>query len=462
MGHQKTAHLYKELLLKQRNFFRFHQTLSLDFRLQKLSELSTNIKKNEELIFAALQEDLSKPELESLLSETGCVLEEIKHFQKHLEEWASPHKVSTPLVAQPAKSMRYAEPKGVVLIISPWNYPFSLAMMPLVGALAAGNCVVLKPSELAPATSKIIKKIISETFSEEHVSCVEGDENAAKALLEEKYDHIFFTGSTAVGKKVMKAAAEHLTPVTLELGGKSPCIVESSASLDVAAKRIVWGKFFNAGQTCVAPDYVLVHASIFEKFTLKLKNRIHEEFGEDPAMSSDYARIINDKHFSRLMSYLSDGRIVSGGLVKPETRYIAPTLLTDVSLDSKIMEEEIFGPILPLIPWGTFEDIQNIIYERANPLALYVFTENKDFEEKVLSEIPFGGGCVNDTLLHVASSELPFGGRGESGMGAYHGKASFETFSHLKSVLHKTTLIDPSLRYRPYAKRLQGARWLMG
>jgi acyl-CoA reductase-like NAD-dependent aldehyde dehydrogenase len=322
--------------------------------------------------------------------------------------------------------------------------------------------VILKPSELAPATSKLLTELVREHFKPEVFACIEGDHTIAEALLKERFDHIFFTGSTQIGKKVMLAAAEHLTPVTLELGGKSPCIVDSTASLDVAVKRIVWGKFFNAGQTCIAPDYVLVHESIHNKFLEKIKARIKEDLGADPSLSPDYARIINEKHFDRILSYMSDGKLICGGDFKKEEKYIAPTVLSDVTLDSAIMREEIFGPILPVLTYSSLEGIKKVIHERANPLALYVFTEDSAFEKQVVEEIPAGGVCVNDILMHLACPDLPFGGRGNSGMGAYHGKASFDVFTHFKSVLNRSTFIDPNIRYRPYEKHMTAAKWIMG
>lgn len=454
--------LIKESVLKQRKFFKTHKTYDVAFRKEQLQNLLTMVRKNQDRFFAALRTDLNKPEMESLASETASVVEEIKFTLKHLDSWTKPQKVSTPLLAQPGKATILPEPKGVVLNLSPWNYPISLALNPVVGAIAAGNCVVLKPSELAPACSKLLSDLIKENFNPEVFTCIEGDHLAAEALLKERFDHIFFTGSTQVGKKMMIAAAEHLTPVTLELGGKSPCIVDSKASLDVAVKRIVWGKFFNAGQTCVAPDYVLVHESVHSKFLEKLKNRIKEDLGADPSQSQDYARIVNEKHFDRLLTYMTDGKLVCGGDFKREEKYIAPTVLKDVELDSAIMREEIFGPILPVLIYSSFETVKKIIQERCNPLALYVFTEDSEFEKKVLEQIPAGGVCVNDTLMHLACPDLPFGGRGNSGMGAYHGKASFDVFTHYKSVLHRSTLVDPNIRYRPYEKRMTAAKWLMG
>lgn len=451
----------KEIISKQKSFFKTHATYDLAFRKEQLQNLLSMVKLNEARFFAALRSDLNKPEMESMGSETGAVILEAKHALKHLDSWARPQKVSTPIIAQPGKSYIIAEPKGVVLNMSPWNYPISLALNPIIGALAAGNCVVLKPSELAPACSKLLAELIRDYFKSEVLTCIEGDHTVAEALLRERFDHVFFTGSTQVGKKVMLAAAEHLTPVTLELGGKSPCIVDKTASLDVAVKRIVWGKFYNAGQTCVAPDYVLVHENIQHKFLEKLRNRIKEELGDDPSQSPDYARIVNERHFDRILSYMSDGKIVCGGDFKKEEKYIAPTVLKDISTDSAIMRDEIFGPVLPVLSYSNFDSLKRVISERANPLALYVFTEDSAFEKQVIDEIPAGGVCVNDVLMHLACPELPFGGRGNSGIGAYHGKASFDVFTHYKSVLSRSTFIDPSLRYRPYEKRMSAAKFIM-
>ena len=451
----------KNLVHRQRGFFNSGKTLDYEFRAEQLQKLLDVVKLNQDKIFDALKSDLGKPQMESLTSETGSVIEEAKFALKNLKSWMKPKKVSTPLLAQPGSSFIYPEPKGVVAVLSPWNYPISLALNPIVGALAAGNCIILKPSELAPACSKILKEIIEENFPLELIACVEGDASVAASLLKERFDHIFFTGSTAVGKKVMLAAAEHLTPVTLELGGKSPCIVDETASLDIAARRIVWGKFFNAGQTCVAPDYLLVHKKVYQDFLEKLKARVLVEFGEDPLLSPDYGRIVNDRHFDRLKSFMSDGKLLCGGAFNKEKKYIAPTILSDVLPHAKVMQEEIFGPILPVLSFDSFEEMKEIVRRHQNPLALYVFCSDKNVEERVLREIPSGGVCVNDTLIHLACLELPFGGRGASGMGAYHGKASFEVFTHFKSVLEKSTLIDPSFRYRPYAKNYAAAKWIM-
>jgi aldehyde dehydrogenase (NAD+) len=452
----------KELVLRQKEFFESHATLDIEFRRAQLQKLIVAVTKNQDKIYAALKADLGKPELESLLSENGSVIEEAKYALKHLSSWMKPQKVSTPLLAQPGKSYIYPEPKGVVAVLSPWNYPISLALNPVVAALAAGNCVILKPSELAPACSKVLREIIEQNFKTEVFACVEGDATVATNLLKERFDHIFFTGSTQVGKKIMMAAAEHLTPVTLELGGKSPCIVDESASLDVAASRIVWGKFFNAGQTCVAPDYVLVHSKIYEKFLEKLKKRVRVELGEDPSLTPDYGRIINERHFDRLISYMNDGKLLCGGAFKKEEKYIAPTILADVELESKVMQEEIFGPILPVLPYSNLNEAKEIVRLHPNPLALYLFCEDDAVKEQVLREIPSGGVCINDTVIHLVPPELPFGGRGQSGVGAYHGEAGFDVFTHHKSVLQKTTLIDPPIRYRPYSKNMKTAKWLVG
>ncbi len=452
---------HKKLVQEQRKFFETHATLDIEFRKAQISNLLELVKSSEDKIFAALKSDLAKPEMESITSETGVFYEEAKLALKSLEDWMKPQKVSTPLIAQPGKSYIVPEPKGVVLVLSPWNYPIALALNPVVAALAAGNCVVLKPSEISSACTKVLCEIINQAFDPRVLVCLEGDAQMATELLKQRFDHIFFTGSTAVGKKVMHAAAEHLTPVTLELGGKSPCIVDCTASLDVAVRRIVWAKFLNAGQTCVAPDYVLVHESIFPAFLDKMKIRIQEEFGIDASTSPDYARIVNEKHFDRLLSYMSEGKIVCGGASKRAEKYIEPTVLSELELDSPVMKEEIFGPILPVLSYSDFSRLKQIIRDRADPLALYLFAEDKELEDRVLNEIPAGGVCINDAVIHVGCSSLPFGGRGASGMGAYHGKAGFDAFTHFKSVLDRSTLIDPNLRYRPYAKNIKAAKWFL-
>ncbi len=418
--------------------------------MDQLRRLKSGIQAHEEEILNALKEDLNKAHFESYGTEVGLVLEEICYILKHLKDWAQPQKVRTPLTSFPAKSYIYPEPYGVTLIMSPWNYPFMLSLIPLIGALAAGNCAVLKPSAYSAHTSAILSMILRENFSEDYIAVIEGGREVNHALLEEKFDYIFFTGSVEVGKKVMHAAAEHLTPITLELGGKSPCIVDQDANLELAAKRIVWGKFLNAGQTCVAPDYLLVHRQVKENLISRMCQVIGDFYGENPLENPDLPKIINDKHFERLLGYLSSGRIRCGGTSHKEKRLIAPTLLDRVQWEEPVMQEEIFGPLLPILEFESLDEVIRLVNNRPKPLACYYFTQSKEKEEELIRRISFGGGCINDTVIHVASSHLPFGGVGESGMGGYHGKASFNTFSHRKSIIKQSLKSDIPVRYPPY------------
>jgi aldehyde dehydrogenase (NAD+) len=362
--------------------------------------------------------------------------------------------VATPIIHFLSRSRIYHEPYGVVLIISPWNYPFQLTIAPLIGAIAAGNCVLIKPSEFSPATSALMAKMIAEIFDPDYLAVFQGDAEATQQILAEKFDYIFYTGSTAVGRIIMTAAARHLTPVTLELGGKSPCIVDQDARLDYGIKRIAWGKFLNAGQTCIAPDYVLVHRKIKEAFVEEMIRTIHTFYGEDPMESPDYARIINERHFNRLLRLTEKGRILSGGNSRRKDLYVAPTLIDQVSPDDPVMQEEIFGPILPLIEYDDIDEAIAFVNQRPKPLALYCFSENKQIQDRVLRETSSGGGCINDTISHIGSQELPFGGIGESGMGGYHGKVSFDTFTHQRGILFRSNLVDMPLRYPPYRGRV--------
>lgn len=368
--------------------------------------------------------------------------------------------MKTPITNFLASSYIYNEPYGVALIIAPWNYPFQLIMAPLVGAISAGNCVLLKPSELAVETEKIIVKIIKETFSDEYIGVVTGGVKESEALLKEKFDYIFYTGGINVGKIVMRAAAEHLTPITLELGGKSPCIVDKDANIDLAARRITWGKFLNAGQTCVAPDYLVVHRNIKEKLISSIENYIIEFFGENAFESEEYPRIINERHFKRLEGYLKEGKIVSGGKTDISNLYIEPTIIEGINLKNRIMEEEIFGPIFPVIEFEGMDEVIDIIKNNPKPLALYYFSEDKEKQEFIIKNISFGGGCINDTIMHLSTSTLPFGGVGSSGIGGYHGRASFDTFSHKKSILKKSNLIDIKIRYAPFKGKINLAKKL--
>lgn len=442
------------ILEQQRSFFATGKTKDISFRLQQLQRLKEIIASQQENILKALKADLNKPEFEGYF-DIIAVIQEIDLALKQLPKWSKPQRVKSDLQQFPSQALIYPEPLGVVLIIGPWNYPFSLVLSPLVGAIAAGNCAILKPSELAPHTSKIVNQIINEAFDPSFVTVIEGGVEVSQELLKQKFDHIFFTGGTRIGKIVMKAAAEHLTPVTLELGGKSPCIVDSEINLQETAKRITWGKFINGGQTCIAPDYLLVDKRIKPQLVTEIKNCILNFYGDNPATSPDYARIISPSHCARLVSLLSQGKILHGGDYNQDNLYISPTLLEDVSLDTPVMEEEIFGPILPILTYDSLEEALKLINSRPKPLALYLFSNNKQKQQQVLKETSSGGVCLNDTIMQVAVSSLPFGGVGDSGIGNYHGKASFSTFSHYKSVLKKGFRFDLNWRYAPYTNKLE-------
>ena len=452
-----------EHLLQMRQFYNSGQTKPFAFRKAQLLKLRDAVKKYEKQIHEALYTDLKKSPEECWVTETGFLLAEISHTLKHLKNWMQPELVPTNLLNLPSKSYVLQEPLGVVLIISPWNYPFQLLMTPLAGAIAAGNCVMLKASEFAPATSAIMKQLIEETFEKDFVQIAEGDGATVipEMMNNFTFDHIFYTGSTTVGKIIYKMAAERLVPVTLELGGKSPCIVEADANIKVAAKRIAFAKFSNAGQMCVAPDYVLVHESKKEELITEFKKALAGFFGDDAATSYEYGRIINEKQFDRLTGYLQQGRIVSGGKTDKSKLYIEPTILENVSLDSAIMKEEIFGPILPVIPFDNMEKAKSIIDRNPNPLAFYVFTSDKAREKNWLTSVPFGGGCINNTALHLTNQDLPFGGRGFSGSGQYHGRYSFDTFSHKKSIMKTPTWFDPAMKYPPFKGELKLFKWII-
>ncbi|MGX1901802.1 aldehyde dehydrogenase [Thermolongibacillus altinsuensis] len=437
------VHLFE----KQKRYFQTGETRPIDFRLQQLKNLKAAIKKYEREIIDTLKVELHKSEFEAYSAEIGVVYEEIRFMIKRLPDWIKPQRVPTPLTHIGSKSYIYPEPYGVNLIIAPWNYPFQLAISPLVGAIAAGNCAIIKPSEYTPNMSALLKKMISETFPEEYIAVVEGGVEVSQQLLDLRFDHIFFTGSVPVGKIVMAAAAKHLTPVTLELGGKSPAIVDASAHLDLAAKRIVWGKFLNAGQTCIAPDYVLVDANVKSLLIEKMKQYIVEFYGERPEQSPYYGRIVSERHTERLVRFLNEGTIVHGGRYDIEQRWIEPTLLDEITWEDDVMREEIFGPILPILTFETIDEAIAMVNAYEKPLALYLFSEDRQVQQQVIEQISFGGGCINDTIMHIATPYLPFGGVGQSGMGAYHGKASFDAFSHYKSVLKQTTKFDLSIRY---------------
>jgi len=438
---------YHTLVSKQRQFFRTGRTKEIDYRFRALRELRAAILKNEQKIMDALKADLNKSEFEAYSTEVGFVLEEIRFTLKHLRSWVQHKRVKTPLTHLGSSSSIYPEPYGVALIIAPWNYPFQLTIAPLIGAIAAGNCAILKPSEFAPRTSVVLEELIKELYPEEYIAIVQGGVETSQALLQEKFDTIFFTGSVSVGEIVMEAAAKHLTPVTLELGGKCPCIVHEDAKIKVAAKRIAWGKFINAGQTCVAPDYVYVRRNIRDAFLKELKEAIDELYGKCPIKNPNYTRIVNQKHFDRLLALLDEGKIYTGGASDRERLVIEPTVLTDITWEDTIMQDEIFGPILPILEYRDISEVITGVHNHPNPLALYLFTESSIIEKKVLQEISFGGGCINDTVFHIVSPYLPFGGVGSSGMGAYHGKGSFDAFSHKKSILKQTSRFDIPLRY---------------
>jgi aldehyde dehydrogenase (NAD+) len=426
-------------------------------RKKKLELLRQAILKNETRINQALKSDLGKSEFETYATETGFIIDEIGHILKHIDGWAKPRKVKTPITLIPGKSRIYYEPYGVVLIISPWNYPFQLCLSPLLGAIAAGNKVVVKPSEFAAETSKVVSDLLKEVFTENEVVVVEGAVEETQSLLKQRFDYIIFTGSTAIGKIVMKSAAEYLTPVTLELGGKSPLLIEESADLDLAAKRCAWGKFLNAGQTCVAPDYVLVPRKKQDEFISHIKKYLEKFYGHSVQTSHDYPRIINQRHFDRLNALIDPSKIAISGDSDRSQRYFPPTVLKNVDWKDKVMEDEIFGPVLPVLPYDNIDDAVKHIRALPKPLAFYVFTSNDKMKNEILDAVPFGGGCVNDTVVHLANPNLPFGGVGPSGMGSYHGRKTFETFSHHKSVYEQNTLVDIPLRYPPYEGKLS---WL--
>lgn len=454
---------YENILEKQRQYLSDIGTIDVDKRINNLKKLKKVIKKYEDEIINALNNDLGKHIFEAYSNEVGFVYGSIDFAIKNLKSWTKIRKVRSDAAQLPGKSYIYKSPYGAVLIIGPYNYPFQLIIEPLIGAISGGNTVVLKPSEYATATEAILEKIIKETFEEEYIAIVRGDYKVNSQLLDLQFDHIFFTGSVNVGKIVMEKASKHLTPVTLELGGKSPVIVDNTANLKVSAKRILWGKLTNAGQTCVAPDYILAHEQIYEELIDDFKNTIKEFYGENIKGNQEFGRIINDRHMNRLNNILEQdkNKIVIGGEVDFEQRYISPTIIRDVTMDDSVMEDEIFGPILPVIKYKDMEDLKYYISKHKNPLALYVFSEDEKFSEDVITRFSFGGGCINDTISHVASTYLPFGGIGTSGMGNYHGKASFDTFTHTKSIVKKSTKIDLKLVFPPYKERVNLVKKIM-
>ena len=447
-----------------RQYFDAGNTASYQFRKQQLLKLKDAVVHYEQQIFEALYKDLKKSPEECWVTENGMVLSEIKYALSNLAKWMKPERVSTNLLNLPSSSRIMKEPLGVVLIIAPWNYPFQLLFNPLVGAIAAGNCVVLKPSEFAPATAAVMKKIVQETFAAEYIFFVEGDgaEVIPGMMNNFTFDHVFYTGSTSVGKIIYKLAAEKLVPVTLELGGKSPCVVEADADIKVAAKRIAFTKFSNCGQMCIAPDYVLVHENVKDQLITELKHAIAQFFGSDAAASENYGKMINEKQFDRVAAYLAQGKPLHGGKTLRGELYIEPSIIELADTTTSIMQDEIFGPVLPIISFSKQEDALAIISKHKNPLAFYVFTSSSSKEKYWLQKVAFGGGCINNTGLHFTNHKLPFGGRGFSGTGSYHGRFSFDTFSHIKSVLKSPTWFDPAMKYPPFKGKLKLFKKVIG
>lgn len=443
----------KLILDKQRKYFKSGITLSYKERINNLNKLYNTIIKYEKEIYSSLKEDLGKSEYESYMCEVGLTLSEITYMKKNLHKFMKKNKVKTPLSQFRSKSYKIAVPYGNVLIMSPWNYPFMLTMDPLVDAIASGNTAILKPSAYSAKTSFIIKKIIEEIFPVEYVSVVTGGRAENQALLEQKFDMIFFTGSQSVGKEVLRCASYNLTPAILELGGKSPCIIDKSANLKLSAKRIVFGKFLNCGQTCVAPDYILIEESVKDEFIKYFKEEIIKQYSSDSLSNEDYGHIINEKHFDRLLSLIDSSKVIVGGNFNKDTLQIAPTVLDNVTYEDAVMQEEIFGPIMPILTFNDFNDVVNDIKDKDKPLALYLFTSNKKHIKKVNEELSYGGGCINDCVIHLATSEMGFGGVGASGMGSYHGYEGFIAFSHFKSIVDKKTWIDLPMRYQPYKSK---------
>lgn len=433
------------------------------FRKNQLELLKAAILANEQELYAALQADLKKSKEEAWVTEMGMVIAEINHALRHLKQWMKPKKAGTNLANLPSVSKVYAEPWGVVLIISPWNYPVQLLLSPLVGAIAAGNVAVVKPSEFAAATANVLQKIIDATFPQNYICCVQGDgAQVVPALLQAfTFDYIFYTGSTAVGKIIYKMAAENLVPVTLELGGKSPCVVDKDASIAVAAKRIAVTKFSNCGQMCVAPDYILVHASIYDAFVQEMKKVILQFFGDDAANNADYGKMMNEKQWNRVVGYLQQGTVLAGGAFQKENLFIAPTLLAVSDLNAAVMKEEIFGPVLPILSFSSPAEVESIVSANPNPLAFYIFTQSQKNGEYWIQKIPSGGACINNASWHLTNPDLPFGGRGNSGLGAYHGQYSFDTFSHQKAVMQTPVWFDPAIKYPPFKGKLKLFKWLI-
>ncbi|TXN35719.1 aldehyde dehydrogenase [Flagellimonas hymeniacidonis] len=435
---------------QQRDFFQTHKTKNVQYRRQFLKRLQHELVANEDAICDALYKDFKKPRFEALATETQLVLSELKHILTNMEFWSKSVRVKSTWANFPSKDRIYSEPYGNVLVISPWNYPFLLSMSPLIGAVAAGNTVILKPSEFSPNTSRIMAEIVKKVFPPEYVTVVEGGIPESKALLANKWDYIFFTGSSRVGKIIYKSAAEHLTPVTLELSGKNPCIVDETAAIKLAAKRIVWGKFLNAGQTCIAPDYILVQESVKDKLIKELKYYLVRFYGKNIEESGDYARITTSDHYDKLKGKLENQEVLYGGKCIDEGKFIEPTLVNEPELNSTLMQDEIFGPLLPIIGYKTEADIPTYLLNFEKPLALYIFSRNKKHQKKIVNQYGFGGGIINDTVMQIANKNLPFGGVGQSGIGGYHGKHSFDLFSHKKAIIKKSNWIDVPIRYAPY------------
>lgn len=453
----------KEKINKQREYFSTGETKDINFRIEKLKKLRDVLKSEEEKVFEALKKDLMKSSFESYVTEVAMVYDEINMHIKNIKKWSKKRRVKTSLVQFPAKSFIQLEPYGVVLIIGPFNYPFMLTMDPLIGAIAAGNTAVIKPSESASETSKILKEILEKVFDEKYVLHVnpERGKEVVEELLKEKFDYIFFTGSATVGKIVMKAASQYLTPVTLELGGKSPCIIDKDCKVELAARRIVWGKLMNSGQTCVAPDYLYVHKNIEEEFIKKLEEEIKNQFGDNPLESKDYSKMVNAREFNRVLSYIDKEKLVFGGNYNRKTFQIEPTILKNITWDDPVMEREIFGPIFPILTFENLDEVIRVVNSKDKPLALYYFSEDKNKIEKVLNSTSSGGVTINDTLVHVSSSYLPFGGVGNSGMGEYHGKYSFDLFSNKKGVMNRKTFLDLKIRYAPFQNKLTIVKKIM-
>ena len=449
-----TSQEINSLLERQRVYYRSGATLPVKFRVEQLKKLYATVKKYQNEINDALKSDLGKSYYEGFMCESGLVLTEISYMIKHTRKFARRKRVATPLAQFCSHSYKQPVPYGNVLIMSPWNYPFLLALEPLTDAIAAGNTAIVKPSAYSPATGRIVEKILKECFAPEYIAVVMGGRAENTALLDGKFDLVFFTGSQAVGKEVLRHTAEHLTPAVLELGGKSPCIVDATANVKLAARRIVFGKYLNCGQTCVAPDYILCERSVKDEFVKAVIAEIKRQYGEDPLKNKDYGKIINEKHFARLCGLIDEEKVIIGGNTNSDTCQIAPTVMDNVTFDDAVMGEEIFGPIMPILTFDDFDSVVDDLKAKDKPLALYLFTSDKKHIRRVTTELSYGGGCINDVVIHLATSNMGFGGVGESGMGSYHGKDGFDAFSHYKSIVDKKTWLDLPMRYQPYKSRL--------